>query len=970
MEQPVSFSGIDVERTSLNFFELREKGIDLIQKLSGDVWTDYNSHDPGVTILEQICYALTDIAFRTSLPVEELLAPATGLPVNPMINAFFTPSRILSTHPVTIDDARKMIIDHFEEIQNVWISAGKNTGYQEQLNGINQVDILPKFKFLDTVKSDPKSKDEFLNRVNNFLNQNRNLGEIYQKAHLLEPQSIDIEFEIYLEEHTEIESTLAKLFLKLLEYIYSSIPINSFIEMKEAGYSLEESFSGPRLKNGFIKNNAMKPRVKSIHISELQKLLSKVNGITKCQVKPFKINGVASKVITAKKEYFLHLLIDDLTNDGIDNRFDQIYQNMTVFVNNKKLPVIDKQKINSILLETWSKKYRGYRIGKSLDEIFYSKLNNTYRNPLEYISIQKHFPMIYGIGEEGLSQNESVERRSKALQLKTYLVLFEQHLSNHLAQLGNLNEFFNIDFNKSKKKTYFTQWMDSVPEIEKLAIEDTAAVEAWLESGPIFFDRKNRIYNHLLARFGEDMNDIPWKVAWRLNLIKSEDEFNQFLLQNKSKFLLQLRDLSYFRNKGESFLPVSARGDDQRLFRVPSGLEKMVLAKTGIRPRGKRYLTPHFDEPEKNQNQPKEDHLPNKEELYRKYRPLSLLEIKVPEQTSLSKELPKAVFRNISLQTLFKETLNYNNYRLSKNKSASGKVQVIFQKERNRWVNLLECLDENDAVQRIHQLVTHFTQQNIQSEGIYFVDHILLGDFLIDSKYGFSFFDEWGSRLFHTSEKELWFNSARERANILKKFYKFGKKKNHYSFRNGMWKINDDRGNVLASYVPDAQNPTIGLDELHKQTCSIIQLFDNAESVDGRLQFDEMEKIRKKGSFLDEDKHYGQRRLVFQRKITNGEIIDEDFFNLNISVILPDWPARFQVERFKDYVTDLIHERIPTYVGNDILWVNAHQMMAFEERYHAWEDLKSDVKSTQEYSQDVKSAAYMVYQIIMELKKQ
>jgi hypothetical protein len=36
---------------TLDFVSLRKQGIDYVQQLAGDIWTDYNLHDPGVTIL-------------------------------------------------------------------------------------------------------------------------------------------------------------------------------------------------------------------------------------------------------------------------------------------------------------------------------------------------------------------------------------------------------------------------------------------------------------------------------------------------------------------------------------------------------------------------------------------------------------------------------------------------------------------------------------------------------------------------------------------------------------------------------------------------------------------------------------------------------------------------------------------------------------------------------------------------------
>ena len=56
---------------ALGFEALRELGIGWVQQASGGQWTDYNLHDPGVTLLEALCFALTDdiYAARRSVPV-------------------------------------------------------------------------------------------------------------------------------------------------------------------------------------------------------------------------------------------------------------------------------------------------------------------------------------------------------------------------------------------------------------------------------------------------------------------------------------------------------------------------------------------------------------------------------------------------------------------------------------------------------------------------------------------------------------------------------------------------------------------------------------------------------------------------------------------------------------------------------------------------------------------------------------
>lgn len=56
-----------------DFHFLRRTGIEYIEKLGGKLWTDYNSHDPGITTLEVLSYAITDLGMRMNLNMEDLL---------------------------------------------------------------------------------------------------------------------------------------------------------------------------------------------------------------------------------------------------------------------------------------------------------------------------------------------------------------------------------------------------------------------------------------------------------------------------------------------------------------------------------------------------------------------------------------------------------------------------------------------------------------------------------------------------------------------------------------------------------------------------------------------------------------------------------------------------------------------------------------------------------------------------------
>src|SRR5882724_12463508 len=107
-----------------DYTALRKKGIDQIAALGSDIWTDYNFSDPGITILEAVVYAITDLAYRTGFDVKDLLAPAT-LTDDTWKQVFYTARQILHTSPVTIDDYRKLIID-VKGVRNAWVAPGKD----------------------------------------------------------------------------------------------------------------------------------------------------------------------------------------------------------------------------------------------------------------------------------------------------------------------------------------------------------------------------------------------------------------------------------------------------------------------------------------------------------------------------------------------------------------------------------------------------------------------------------------------------------------------------------------------------------------------------------------------------------------------------------------------------------------------------------------------------------------------------
>jgi hypothetical protein len=120
---PATVSPGSVLKVARDFYELRREGIGHIEDTGSGRWTDYNTHDPGITILEAVAYAITELAYRTDFTVADILASASpsAQPDQPYPGqAFYSARTILTVNPTTADDFRRLLID-VDAVRNAWV---------------------------------------------------------------------------------------------------------------------------------------------------------------------------------------------------------------------------------------------------------------------------------------------------------------------------------------------------------------------------------------------------------------------------------------------------------------------------------------------------------------------------------------------------------------------------------------------------------------------------------------------------------------------------------------------------------------------------------------------------------------------------------------------------------------------------------------------------------------------------------
>jgi hypothetical protein len=931
---------------SQDFHQLMEKGLSYVQGFSGDIWTDYNAHDPGVTILEQFCYGLTELGYKASFPIEDLLVEAETGRIDWSKNSFYSPALVFSSHPYTKADFRKLLIDTFPEIQNCWLELVYPTGKEEGINGVFQLEVLPSLAFQKELRQMPDRAKSFLSRLHEFLRNNRNLGEDFDPPRLLVPHFVFLRASVEISEGEDPDEVMAEILFALEVHLYHPVAYTNLEELQKAGKRLEEIFSGPRLTRGFIPDSELKERSKVLYTEKFLLLISKIAGVTKCWDLAIDKEGRAKS---------LSVPIHSYAAINTDPKHpESIYSTLKIYVKGN-LQRLDKARVADLLLDLWSKKYRVYQEDLFRENFWSSTLKGKFRNPGNYTSIQHHFPGIYGLRAEGISSHEPPERHAKVRQLKGYLLLMEKHLANFLAQLAHITDFYDQAVIPDQG-SYFSQHPESrigSDELEIRAALDMGFGESGVnpatgETRKDWLKRKNRVLDHLLSRFGEGINDLPFQLSLKLNLVGSEEEMLALLLHQKSRFLRLIPDLSY----GSLRAVFTYEGEGT----VCSSLEKTLCLLLGIG--SPSSLIPQLlPKDVSDQSSGGTGFLKSQSsyaELTEKFRQLSKRERYFPWTTASSRA--SVSFGKIGIRDLFSRAIDPDSYWISRHPTRMGTIEVLFQKSETLWVSMWEGNREEDALQAIATNIQYFRELNASSEGMFLVDHILLRPLLEGSEYGFVLLDEYGKPTFQSP----WMKEESERLAILSKFYQAATDHKAYKRHGDALHLHGKGGELLATFNHAGH---LGKEEVIESTSSLARMMSGDAETSGALALREIERLRYRGTLHDQG-GIRQRAVVMLRRLKDGKEVREDFFDLKASLILPDWPARFQESHFRYFLTSAVRDRVPAHMEVGVYWLDLMECRAFESAYKGWTELRASNPSNSKLI----ASAYELYEVLARLK--
>ena len=312
---------------NLDFEGLKKVALEYIQKVSSKMWTDHNVHDPGITMLEQICFALVDLGFRTQFSVSDLLTKK-GSHAPSLQNSMPEAHEILSSSPVTANDYKKMILENFrEQVRNVhFFPKSRPITIDHRIFGDTtdrQEDVLGYYDCLvQLTKEFPANeRAEIIANISKMLLQNRNLCECFGKVDVLENIEVGIIAQIELEREANHNAITHEIERRLFEYMSPSIPYYTYDQLVQKGKSCHEIFLGtlPLHGNGFIDHDdlATLSRRTTLFISDIKNLILSIEGVKSISHLRFAVDEEKKRmrVVVRKANKTLLALSDKITTN-------------------------------------------------------------------------------------------------------------------------------------------------------------------------------------------------------------------------------------------------------------------------------------------------------------------------------------------------------------------------------------------------------------------------------------------------------------------------------------------------------------------------------------------------------------------------------------------------------------------------------------------------------------------------------
>ncbi|WP_080778377.1 hypothetical protein [Chryseobacterium phocaeense] len=407
---------------------------------------------------------------------------------------------------------------------------------------------------------------EIFSKVEARLHENRNLTEDYLCTEVIEKTDIgictDIELEIGID-HVEV---MAQIQIAIDKIISPKINFYTLSQLVSEGYHSEDIFSGPKLSHGFLKDEEIEKAQlpKEIHASDIIAGLMEIKGVKSVKNLMMTAYNILGKPINnaMNKSWVLELSGDQKPVFSPEKSKLLLFQKNIPFLLSENQQMLVDQKVIMYKAQFNQKKLKDAYFDFEIPKGEHFELQN-------YYSIQNDFPASYRLGKNFVSEKETELRKGQVKQLKGYLYFYEQILADFFNQLYHAKDIFNTN---SVSKTYFSNYFDEntiskdnfywkdilSPSLKKALLDGESLNDANLyETKDQFYSRRNKILDHLMARFSESFNEyvfMMYNVASDTSGMGEMSFDYEDLMTDKQNFLNAYPEISSKRGLGIDYM--------------------------------------------------------------------------------------------------------------------------------------------------------------------------------------------------------------------------------------------------------------------------------------------------------------------------------------------------------------------------------------------------------------------------------
>ena len=560
----------------LDWSALVDEGRASLAAMSDGRWTDFNLHDPGITILELVAYALTDLGYRAQHPMADLMAGSAALP---------GPAASLTTKAVTLADLRRLGLD-VAGVRNIWLEAGTGAGVRlRHVPGTDEIvfDHGPvdgsaevRLAGVHRVVIEKSSREDYASAnvaraVAQRFHAERNLCEDFEDFAVIEPQPIVIVADVEIEDAARADAILLDIFARLDGYLSPRQARRSVVELRAEGLASDTIYDGPALERGVSAIPADQAAGRRIlHLSDIVALFARAPG-----VRATRRARLGTSLADADSGPVAWSLAIDA---GRAPSFDVASSRIRLLARGA-VALDSTQRVDLGLRFAESLRDEGDPAGAMQERPVPAGRD---RRVADYRPLRFDLPLAYGVRPGSLGGDWTPARRAMANQLRAYLAIIDMLLANSFAQLAGAAALLATDAGDGR--SYFAQPAERPSNeaailsgaLSDAALQDLTEVPGSEEA----IARRSRFLGHLLARFGETAPSVPRPPG------DDRAVGTKGVLETRQAFLRSFERLSAGRGSGANLL---ADGDD-------SPLIERIRLKLGLPPSaaGRLLLVEHI----------------------------------------------------------------------------------------------------------------------------------------------------------------------------------------------------------------------------------------------------------------------------------------------------------------------------------------------------------------------------------------